>query len=152
MAMGMVMPMVKTPQGLLDSALTTTIPSPANVTSKMNRMAIMTTRPEKGPISVRAISARDLPLCRTEATRTVKSCTAPAITAPTTSQISPGANPNCAASVGPDQRPRSGDGRKMLPEENPLRRRQIILSVFRVCAGVSRSSFSTSTLAARKAL
>ena len=114
--MGMVMPIVKTPQGLLARALTTTIPNPASVTSRMNRIAIMATRPAKGLISVRAISARDLPLCRTEATITVKSCTAPAITAPTASQIKPGAKPNCAARVGPTSGPAPAIAAKWCPK------------------------------------
>ena len=83
-------------------------------------MAIMTTRPEKEPISVRAISARDLPLWRTEATSTVKSCTAPAMTAPTTSQIKPGANPNCAVRVGPTSGPAPAMAAKCCPKRTHL--------------------------------
>ncbi len=59
--MGTVAPIVKTPQGLLASAFTTTIPKPASVTSRMNSTAIMDTRPAKGLISVRAISASERP-------------------------------------------------------------------------------------------
>ncbi len=67
------LPMVKTPHGLLESALTTTIPRPAMETTSMKRMQIIDTMPANGPISVRAISARERPACRMEATRTMKS-------------------------------------------------------------------------------
>ena len=104
-AMGMVEPMVNTPQGLFASAFTTTIPRPASVTSRMKSTAIMATSPANGLISVRAISASDRPLWRTDATRTVKSWTQPASTAPINSHRKPGANPNWAASVGPTSGP-----------------------------------------------
>ena len=104
-AIGIVMPMVNTPHGLWESALTTTMPRPASVTSRMNSTAIIATVPANGPISVLATSASDRPLCRTEATSTVKSCTHPAITAPISNHRNPGANPNCAASVGPTNGP-----------------------------------------------
>jgi hypothetical protein len=61
MAMGAVMPMVKTPHGLLESALTTTMPSPASVTSRMKSTAIMLTTPAKGPISVMAMEGSERP-------------------------------------------------------------------------------------------
>ena len=60
-AMGMVMPMVKMPHGLLESALTTTMPRPASVTRRMKSTAIMATRPANGLISVRATSASERP-------------------------------------------------------------------------------------------
>ena len=60
-AIGMVMPIVKTPQGLFDSALTTTMPRPASVTKRIKSTAIIATKPAKGLISVRATSARDRP-------------------------------------------------------------------------------------------
>ena len=104
-AIGTVQPIVKTPHGLCDSALTTTMPRPASVTSRMKSIAIIVTRPANPPISVRAISARERPLWRIDATRTVKSCTAPASTAPIRIQIRPGAKPNWAASVGPTSGP-----------------------------------------------
>ena len=85
-AIGMVLPMVNTPQGLAASAFTTTIPSPASVTSRMNSTSIIETTPANRPISVRATSDSDRPLCRTDATSTTKSCTAPASTAPVRSQ------------------------------------------------------------------
>src|ERR1700676_5357329 len=104
-AIGMVMPIVNTPQGLFDSALTTTIPSPAKVTSRINNTANMVTSPVNVLTSVRATSASDRPLCRTDATITIKSCTHPATTAPIKIQTKPGAKPNCAANVGPTRGP-----------------------------------------------
>jgi hypothetical protein len=47
------------------------------------------------------ISESDRPLQRTEAARMMKSCTAPASTAPTRIQIALGSTPHCAASTGP---------------------------------------------------
>jgi len=67
--------------------------------------SIIATIPANGPISVLATSASDRPRCRIDATRTVKSCTHPAITAPISSHRNPGAKPNCAASVGPTRGP-----------------------------------------------
>src|ERR1039458_6251226 len=49
-AMGMVMPMVKTPQGLLESALTTTMPRPASVTRRIKSTAIIATRPARAAV------------------------------------------------------------------------------------------------------
>ncbi len=104
-AMGIVIPMVNTPHGLSARALTTTMPSPAKAMIRISSTAIMVTRPANVLISVRAISARECPLWRIEQTRIVKSWTQPASTAPTSSQISPGAKPNWAASVGPTSGP-----------------------------------------------
>jgi hypothetical protein len=104
-AIGIVIPIVKTPHGLFDKAFTTTTPSPANVTSKISSTANIATNPVNSLTSVRATSASDLPLCRTEATSTMKSCTQPASTAPIKIHKNPGANPNCAASVGPTSGP-----------------------------------------------
>jgi hypothetical protein len=59
------------------------------------------TRPDNGLISVRAISASDLPLRRTLPAMIMKSCTAPPRQTPITSHNSPGKKPNCAASTGP---------------------------------------------------
>ena len=61
--------------------------------------------PVMTPSSSCAISGSDRPLRRIEATRMMKSCTAPANTAPITSQRKPGRKPNCAASTGPSRGP-----------------------------------------------
>ncbi len=114
-AMGTVQPMVNTPQGLDERALTTTTPRPARVTSRMSSTAPMATTPANGEISVRAISARDLPWCRMEATSTMKSWTQPARTAPNTIQKNPGANPNWAARVGPTSGPAPAMAAKWWP-------------------------------------
>ncbi len=95
------MPMVKVPQALSWSALTTARPSPASAITTMKRMATAAMTPATGPISDRAISASDLPSRRVEAQRIMTSWTAPARQTPATSQMSPGANPNWAASTGP---------------------------------------------------
>ena len=114
-AMGIVQPMVNTPQGLAESALTTTMPRPARVTRRIRSTAPMVTKPAKGEISVRATSARDLPLWRMEATRTTKSCTQPDRTAPNTIQKKPGAKPNWAARVGPTRGPAPAMAAKWCP-------------------------------------
>ena len=105
MAMGMVMPIVKVPHALSRSALTTASPSPASAITMMNRMAIAVVTPATGPISSRAISARDRPPRRVEAHRIMKSWTAPPRQTPMTSHVSPGRYPNCAASTGPIRGP-----------------------------------------------
>ena len=50
----------------------------------------------------------------------MKSCTAPAKTAPITSQRKPGKNPNCAASTGPSRRPRSRNRSEVMAEQDDL--------------------------------
>jgi len=115
-AMGMVQPMVNTPHGLCARAFTTTTPRPASVTSRMSSTAKVAAIPAKGPTSVRAMSASDFPLWRTEATRTTKSCTQPASTAPKRIQMKPGAKPNCAARVGPTSGPAPAMAAKWWPK------------------------------------
>src|SRR5258708_5605178 len=104
-AIGIPPPTVNPPHGLSETAFTTPPPTPASVTSKISSTANIATNPVNSLTSVRATSASDLPLCRTEATSTIKSCTQPASTAPINIQRNPGANPNCAASVGPTSGP-----------------------------------------------
>ena len=99
--MGMVRKIVNVPHGESASALTTAMPRPARAMTTMKRMAIIAVMPATGLISVRAISASDLPLRRTEEARMTKSCAAPAKTTPKASHSSPGRYPNCAASTGP---------------------------------------------------
>ena len=105
MPMGMVIEIVKVPHALSASALTTMMPRPARVTTMMKRMAIEAARPASGLISSLTISESDRPPRRVEAHRIIESCTAPARQTPATSQISPGAQPNCAASIGPTSGP-----------------------------------------------
>ena len=119
-AIGTVQPMVNTPQGLAERALTTTMPRPARVTSRISSTAPMVTSPANGEISVRATSARDLPLWRMEATRTMKSWTQPQSTAPNTIQKKPGANPNWAARVGPTSGPAPAMAAKWWPNSTHL--------------------------------
>src|SRR2546422_54732 len=64
----------------------------------MKNTAIVVAKPVTVPISSRAICGSDRPLRRIDATRMTKSWTAPASTAPTTSQRNPGRNPNSTAS------------------------------------------------------
>jgi hypothetical protein len=101
----MVMKIVNVAHALSASALTTTIPRPAIVMTRMKRMAIAPTTPATGPTSVRAISASERPPRRVDAHKQMKSCTAPARQTPATSQMKPGAYPNCAASTGPTSGP-----------------------------------------------
>ena len=58
--------------------------------------------------------------------RITKSCTAPPKITPAISHIVPGRKPNCAASVGTDQRPGAGDRREVMAVEHPpLRRHEV---------------------------
>ena len=103
--MGIVMAMVNVPQALSASALTTMMPRPASAIVRMKRIATVPATPATGPISIFTRSARDLPPRLVDAHSTIESCTAPARHTPATSQISPGAHPNCAASIGPTSGP-----------------------------------------------
>ena len=62
------------------------------------------------------------------------SCTAPARQTPATSHSKPGANPNCAASTGPMQRARAGDGGEVVAEQHPPVRGVIVVAVAHACA------------------
>src|ERR1051326_7609643 len=104
-AIGNVIAIVNVAHELPVMALTIVIPSPAVAMTTTKKMAIVADKPEMPLISVRAVSARDLPSRRTEANRMMKSCTAPARHTPMTSQIKPGRNPNCAARTGPTSGP-----------------------------------------------
>ena len=114
-AMGIVAAMVNNPHELSVSALTTTRPSPAIATIRIMTIATDAVVPLSLLISAFAISASDLPSCLTEATRITISCTAPAITAPTTIQTNPGKYPNCAASTGPTSGPAPAIAAKWCP-------------------------------------
>ena len=100
-ASGIEAPIVKVPQALSWRAFTTASPRPASAITMMKRIATAAVAPATGPISARAISASDPPPRRVDAHRMMKSWTAPARQTPATSQIKPGAYPNCAASTGP---------------------------------------------------
>ena len=106
MAMGMVLAMVKVPHELSARAFTTTNPSPAMAMMMMTKVAMVavTTLPVLR-ICERTISTSDLPSLRTEAVRMTMSCTAPAITAPTSIHRKPGKKPNWQASTGPTSGP-----------------------------------------------
>ena len=98
---GMVAPIVNVLHALSASALTTAMPRPASAMTRMARTATAAIVPATGPISVLAMSASERPPRLVDAHRVMKSCTAPARQTPATSQISPGAYPNCAARTGP---------------------------------------------------
>ena len=104
-AIGIVIPIVNAPQALSARALTTTKPSPASAATTMKRIAAAVAKPDAGPSSSRAISARDFHPERTEAAKITKSWTAPPKTAPGTSHKSPGSHPYWAASTGPIKGP-----------------------------------------------
>ena len=86
----------------------------------MNSTATATALPVTSPISSRAISGSDRPLRRIDATKMMKSWTAPASTAPTTSHRNPGRNPNCAASTGPNSGPAPAMAAKWCPNNTYL--------------------------------
>ena len=90
MAIGIVIAIVKSPHGEFASAFTTTIAKIATMISMMKKIPIIAMPPVSLPISSFIISPRLLPPRRVESTSTMKSCTAPASTTPTKSQIVPG--------------------------------------------------------------
>ena len=104
-AMGIVHDSVKRPHGLSRSALTTTSASTASRMIMIAKIATIAASPATGFTSSFAIWPSDLPSRRIDAHRIRKSCTAPPRTTPAISQIVPGRNPNCAASVGPTSGP-----------------------------------------------
>ena len=79
--------------------------NPAKATIIINRIANDVVTPVTGPTSRRAITAKDWPLCRIDANKIIKSCTAPANTDPIKIQIKPGPHPYCAAKTGPTNGP-----------------------------------------------
>ena len=105
MPMGIVAAMVKVPHAESASAFTTMMPRPAMAMTSTARMAIVPAGPAMPPISSLTRSAIDLAPRRVEAHRIIESCTAPARQTPATSHSRPGAQPNCAASIGPTSGP-----------------------------------------------
>ncbi|MNC57435.1 hypothetical protein D3C75_1070950 [compost metagenome] len=103
--MGIVAAIVKTPHGLWASALTTTKANTARIIIITPSAPSITTIPAKEPSSCFAISPSERPSRRVEINKTKKSCTAPATTTPTSSQIVPGKKPICAAKIGPTNGP-----------------------------------------------
>ena len=71
----------------------------------MPKIPIIAILPTPLPSSNLIISPSDFPLRRIETNNTVKSCTAPANTTPTTIQIILGKYPICAARIGPTRGP-----------------------------------------------
>ena len=90
MAIGMVAPTVKVPQGLWRSALTTTSASTAMRITMMEKTPTRAAKPPMGPISSFAIWPRERPSRRRLPARMQKSCTAPPSTTPTRIHSVPG--------------------------------------------------------------
>ena len=88
--MGIVQAMVNSPHGLALSAFTTTSASTASRMIMIARMATIAASPATGLTSSFAIWPSDFPSRRSDATRIVKSCTAPPRTTPAISQSVPG--------------------------------------------------------------
>ncbi len=74
--------MVNMPQELSLNAFTTTMATLARVTMTMKSVASEAVNPEKPPMLFWAIFGSESPSSRTEAHKTTKSCTAPAMQAP----------------------------------------------------------------------
>ena len=103
----MVAKTVNVPQGECARALTTTSASTASKMIMIIKMPTIATVPAVSPSSARIMSPNERPSRRVEAHSTMKSCTAPANTTPTSSQSVPGRYPICAASTGPTNGPRA---------------------------------------------
>jgi hypothetical protein len=137
-AMGIVQAMVKSPHGLALRAFTTTSASTASRMIMMARIAIIAAIPATGFTSSFAIWPKDLPFRRSDATRMVKSCTAPPRTTPTINQRVPGRKPNCAASVGPMSGPAPAIAAKWWPYRTHLFVGTKSRPLLRRSAGVAR--------------
>ena len=129
-AMGIVMPMVNTPHGLLASAFTTTMPSPASVTSRMNSTAIMVTSPANGLISVRAMSASERPLMAHRRHQHGEVLHASGQHRADQQPQESGREAELRRQRRSHQRTGAGDGREMMPEQHPLRRGHVVVPVF----------------------
>src|SRR5471030_3329461 len=127
-AMGTVAPIVNTPHGLFARAFTTTIPRPASVTSRIKSTAIMATRPAKGLISVRAISASDRPLAD-RGHQNGEILHAAGQHGANQQPQETGGKPELCGQRGPHQRARSGNGGEVVAEEHPFGRGHIIMPV-----------------------
>ena len=92
---------VNVPHGLFERAFTTARPRPASATIMIKSIANAAANPPTGPISSRAICARERPFLLTEANNITMSCTAPPSAEPISIHKNPGRYPNCAASIGP---------------------------------------------------
>ena len=128
-AMGTVMPMVKTPHGLLASALTTTMPSPASVTSRMNKHGDHRHQPGKRT----DLGARNIGQ-RASAVAHGGHQHGEVLHAP--GQHRANQQPEKSRSKAElrrqgrtHQRSRAGNGRKVMPEQNPLGRRHVVVAV-----------------------
>ena len=90
MAIGIVMPTVKVPQGLCLRAFTTTSASTAIRITMMKKTPSSAAKPPRGPISSFAIWPSERPSRRRLPHRMQKSCTAPPRTTPARIQSVPG--------------------------------------------------------------
>ena len=135
-AIGIVMPMVKTPHGLFASALTTTMPSPASVTSRMNSTAIIATSPANGLISVRAMSASERPAMAHRGDQHGEVLHASGQHRADQEPEKSRRKSELRRQRRAHQRPGAGDGGKVMSEQHPLRRGHIVVPVF---IGVRRS-------------
>ena len=129
------MPMVNTPHGLFASAFTTTIPSPASDTSRMNSTAIIATRPGKrADLRARDIGQRAaLVPDRGDQHREVLHASGQhrADQQPEESRR----KSELRRQRRPHQRAGSGDRREMVSEQHPLRRRDVIVPVLQRVRG-----------------
>ena len=129
-AIGTVMPMVNTPHGLFASALTTTMPSPASVTSRMNSTAIIATSPAKrtdlGPRDVR----QRAPLVPHRSHQHREVLHASRHHRADQQPEKPGRKAKLRRQRGTHQRSSAGDRGKVVPEQNPFRRGHIVMPVF----------------------
>ncbi len=134
-AMGMVMAMVKNPQGLPLSAFTTTRPTTAMMMVMMESTPINAVKPAMPLISSLAICPSDLPSRRTEQNRTTKSCTA-------AGQDPANDDPQCSGQIAElrrqyraDQGARARNGREMMAEDHPFVGGHEVAAVFETFGG-----------------
>ena len=128
-AMGTVAPMVKTPQGLLASAFTTTMPRPASVTRRINSTAIIATSPANGLISRAGDFGQRPSAVADRRHQHGEILHAPGEHRAGQQPQKSGSEAELRRQRGPYQRTRAGDGREVVSEQHPLGRGDVVMSV-----------------------
>ncbi len=128
-AIGIVAAIVNRPHGLSRSALTTTSASTASRMIMIAKIATIAAMPATGLISSFAIWPSDLPSRRIDAHRIDEVLHRAAEDDADDQPDRAGQEAELRGERRPDERPGAGDGREVMAEEHPLRRRHEVAAV-----------------------